>query len=136
LRLDAHDRASRTGVQVASSRPSLGGEGGPTPEAVRLILPIFAIEMAGPDYILDIQGLPGSAPPKQSPRAAPGAPGTPDTFAGRPWLAVSWRCCGVYSRIYRNAEGTLYEGRCPRCARPVRVRVGPGGTSARFFEAQ
>jgi hypothetical protein len=49
---------------------------------------------------------------------------------------VQWRCCSVYSRIYRNKDGTLYEGRCPRCARPVTARVGPGGTTNRFFEAQ
>ncbi len=70
---------------------------------------------------------------------------TPDTTAevtvdgslrGRPWLAVHWKCCSVYSRIYRNAEGTAYTGRCPRCMRPVRATVGAGGTRARFFEAQ
>lgn len=58
------------------------------------------------------------------------------SFRGRPWLAVHWKCCNVYSRIYRNAEGTLYTGRCPRCTRPVRAAVGPDGTRARFFEAQ
>lgn len=59
-----------------------------------------------------------------------------ETLRHRPWVAIRWRCCGAYSRIYRNREGTAYTGRCPRCARPVRLRVGPGGTSARFFEAE
>ncbi len=59
-----------------------------------------------------------------------------ETLRHRPWVAIRWRCCGAYSRIYRNREGTAYTGRCPRCARPVRLRVGPGGTTARFFEAE
>lgn len=91
--------------------------------------------MAGPDYIVDIDGV--SVPDNAG---RPGGGGGGDTggggFRDRPWLAVQWRCCGVYSRIYRNKEGTLYEGRCPRCARSVSARVGPGGTTNRFFEAQ
>lgn len=54
---------------------------------------------------------------------------------GRPWLAVYWKCCGAYSRIYRNAEGTLYEGRCPSCHKRTRARIGPEGEQTRFFEA-
>jgi len=81
--------------------------------------------MAGPDYIVEIDGL----------RDAHGAPPTKSAFRGRPWLAVTWKCCSAYSRIYRNADGSAYEGRCPRCMRPVHARIGPGGTRARFFEA-
>ncbi|MEX2545883.1 MAG: hypothetical protein WD316_12215 [Phycisphaeraceae bacterium] len=55
---------------------------------------------------------------------------------GRPWIAVRWDCCSAYSRVYRNQAGTAYEGRCPRCMRAIRVRVGPGGTNHRFFIAQ
>jgi hypothetical protein len=57
-------------------------------------------------------------------------------FAGRPWLAMKWKCCSSYSRIYKNREGTAYEGRCPRCGKPVRVPIAPNGTSQRFFEAE
>lgn len=81
--------------------------------------------MAGPDYILDIQSL---GPQDPSPQA-------PSSFVGRPWLAVHWRCCSVYSRIYRNAAANAYEGRCPRCSRPLTVAIAPGGVSTRFFEA-
>lgn len=82
--------------------------------------------MAGPDYIVEIGSL------RQQP-AEVDASGR--GLAGRPWLAVHWRCCNVYSRVYRNRTGELYQGGCPRCGRPVRVRVGPDGTDARFFEA-
>jgi len=75
-----------------------------------------------PDYILEL----GGKVVQQGPRPA---------ATGRPWISMLWRCCSVYSRIYRNKAGTAYEGYCPKCARPVRVKVGPGGTSTRMFEA-
>jgi hypothetical protein len=86
----------------------------------------MVMDVSGPDYILDIKGL----PPSPQPGATPA-----NTLQGRPWLAVKWRCCGVYSRVYRNADGSAYEGRCPKCMAPVRARVGEGGTDKRFFEA-
>lgn len=54
----------------------------------------------------------------------------------RPFLGVRFACCGVYTRIYRNASQTAYEGRCPRCAKPVKVGIGSGGCNARFFEVR
>jgi hypothetical protein len=72
------------------------------------------------DYKLDISGLKpqGSDATRSS---------------SRPYVSVLFRCCNVYQRIYRSADGTKYEGRCPKCARSVRFLVGEGGTSERFF---
>ena len=53
--------------------------------------------------------------------------------AGRPFLSVHFACCNVYQRIYRNADGKSYQGRCPRCGKPVKFEVGPGGTDCRSF---
>jgi hypothetical protein len=55
------------------------------------------------------------------------------TLPGRPFLSVLFACCSVYQRIYRNAEGTEYSGRCPRCGKRVTFAVGPGGTDTRQF---
>jgi PHP family Zn ribbon phosphoesterase len=52
-----------------------------------------------------------------------------------PFLGISFECCRTYARIYRNREGTAYEGRCPRCGMRVRVAIGPDGTKERFFLA-
>ena len=71
------------------------------------------------DYKLDL-----SASVNQPSAAAP---------TGRPFISVKFTCCNVYLRIYRSADGTKYEGRCPKCARPVRFLVGTGGTNERFF---
>lgn len=49
------------------------------------------------------------------------------------YLGIMFNCCSVYSRIYKNKDGTAYVGRCPRCLKNVRIPVGEGGTSERFF---
>lgn len=51
----------------------------------------------------------------------------------RPFLRIFYECCRVYQRIYRNPDGSIYQGRCPRCLRTVKFRVGPSGTSVRAF---
>ncbi|MEQ9454145.1 MAG: hypothetical protein RLN76_06075 [Phycisphaeraceae bacterium] len=80
-----------------------------------------------PRDIVDIDGL----------RLQHHAQGESDEFEPRRrWIAVFWRCCGRYSRIYINRQGHSYEGHCPNCARLVRARIGDSGTAARFFVAE
>jgi len=55
------------------------------------------------------------------------------TSKTRRFLGVHFVCCDVYSRVYLNHNETAYAGNCPRCAKQVRFRIGPGGTGARFF---
>ena len=64
----------------------------------------------------------------------PGGP-TPAT-PRRPFIGVLFDCCGVYARVYRQPDQREYLGRCPRCLRTLRVRVGPDGTPARIFRAR
>ncbi len=68
--------------------------------------------------------------------AAPGAaPDLPESPEARPFIGVLFECCGIYARVYRAAGMPEYRGRCPKCLRAMRVRIGPGGVDARFFRA-
>lgn len=60
----------------------------------------------------------------------------PDSEKKLNFLGIMFNCCNVYGRIYKNKDGTAYVGRCPRCMRSVKVPVGEGGTSRRFFSAE
>ncbi len=53
----------------------------------------------------------------------------------RRFVGVHFTCCDVYTRVYINRDETAYEGRCPKCAKQVRLGIGPGGTDSRFFTA-
>ena len=79
-----------------------------------------------PPYHLDIDGV---EDPRVQTRGR-------SNLRSRPWIGIHFDCCGVYTRIYRNRDGTSYEGCCPRCTRKVSLRIGPDGTDARFFVAQ
>lgn len=82
-----------------------------------------------PDYILDISSQPvkeGSGRDAEKREIDP---------KGRNFISIMFECCNVYQRIYKNKAGTAYEGRCPKCMRPVTIKVGPGGSSNRIFRA-
>ena len=51
----------------------------------------------------------------------------------RAFLGIWFECCHTYGRLYKNKKGTEYVGRCPKCLRSVRVKIGGEGTSRRFF---
>ena len=51
----------------------------------------------------------------------------------RAFIGVWFECCNTYGRLYKNANGTMYVGRCPKCLRPVTARIGAEGTNRRFF---
>jgi hypothetical protein len=61
---------------------------------------------------------------------------TADKPAGqRRFIGIHFACCDRYARIYVNREETAYIGNCPRCLRQVTLKIGPGGSSERFFTA-
>lgn len=53
----------------------------------------------------------------------------------KPFLGMLFKCCNVYLRIYLNAQGDAYQGRCPRCGAPVTIHVAEGGSGAKFWSA-
>ena len=77
-----------------------------------------------PDYLLNIDSLEDRADHRGA------------RLPKRHWIGVRFDCCNVYHRIYKSKDGKFYRGRCPRCLRKVRLRVGPEGTDARFFVAE
>ena len=56
----------------------------------------------------------------------------------RAHLGIHFRCCNVYGYVYKNKDGTAYTGRCPRCGRPLRVKISQDGTGSgqRIFQTQ
>ena len=54
---------------------------------------------------------------------------------GKKYIGMKFECCSVYRRIYINKEGNAYSGHCPKCCKPVDVKIGLGGTNDRFFKA-
>ncbi len=52
------------------------------------------------------------------------------------FLGILFESCGVYGRIYQNKDGTAYVGRCPKCMRAIKVKIGEGGTGQRFFRGR
>ena len=84
------------------------------------------------DFVSEAKVPPGSRAKVQNPSPN----GDPSERGKRSFVGVQFDCCGVYVRVYRNAEGTAYAGNCPRCARKVHIKIGPGGDSSRFFTAQ
>ncbi len=88
-----------------------------------------------PDYIVEIDGHQRIEGPGGDSGEMAEAHIDPEKCGQRKYISVYFECCHAYQRIYRNQPGTAYEGYCPKCSKPVRVKIGPGGTDARFFSA-
>ena len=88
--------------------------------------------MEDPDYILDIKGIAKDAAETDDQKITEGKPVVGD----RRCIYVQFDCCGTYSHVYKNRNGTAYEGRCPKCLRPIKIKIGSGGTDNRFFRVE
>lgn len=75
-----------------------------------------------------------SSDPQRKPECETASPQV-DARVSRPFLGIRFDCCKTYGRIYRNQNGTAYEGKCPNCMAKVTVPIGKSGTSSRFFTA-
>ena len=51
----------------------------------------------------------------------------------RQYIGIWFDCCQTYGRLYKTADGRFYTGRCHKCLRTARARVGADGTERRFF---
>ncbi len=59
----------------------------------------------------------------------------PPASSPRPAIGVYFDCANQYVRVYRDASGTAYNARCPKCLKTMSFRVAPGGTPQRMFRA-
>lgn len=54
----------------------------------------------------------------------------------RQMLGIHFRCCNVYGYIYKTKKGDAYAGWCPKCAKPLRVKISQSGEGSdqRIFQ--
>ena len=80
------------------------------------------------DYVVDISSLKKSAEPEMT--------GTTPS-RGDGILNILFKCCNVYAKIRRVADGSAFAGHCPKCARGIRIEIDPNSTNTgRFFTAE
>ena len=60
----------------------------------------------------------------------------PEGSERRAFVGIHFTCCDVYTRVYIDRDRSAYTGNCPRCAKPIHIAVGAGGTNSRFFTAR
>ncbi len=77
-------------------------------------------------------------PPQRGGASSPSTPGSAagsdaGSAADRPFVGIEFACCRVYARVYINAAGTAFQGRCPRCAKHVTLHISADGQPGTFF---
>ena len=55
---------------------------------------------------------------------------------GRSYVGIYFKCCRVYSRVYKSRLGDRYVGFCPKCGAKVQLMIDSGGVDDRFFVAK
>ena len=80
------------------------------------------------DYIVELSGqVPVSGPHIEPQESA--------TVKSKQFVSVEFVCCNAFARIYINSGKDAYEGNCPKCLKPLKLLIGPGGTDNREFKA-
>jgi hypothetical protein len=87
------------------------------------------------DYVVELSSPQDPSAPNAASRSGAVAPDN-SAPAGRPFLSVHFKCCNAYTRIYPTSDRKAYAGHCPRCAKPVRIKIGPDGSANRLFTAE
>ncbi|MDZ4819690.1 MAG: hypothetical protein SGJ20_12030 [Planctomycetota bacterium] len=87
-----------------------------------------------PGEYLDLTSEP-DPPARPAARGTERGPAESASAASRRYIGIHFACCDVYSRIYVNRQQTAYTGHCPRCSKRLDIKIGAGGTDARFFTA-
>ena len=59
-----------------------------------------------------------------------------DRSSKRKFLSIYWKCCHVFSRVYKNEGLNQYQGYCPKCNRKLIVPIGKDGSNRRIFIAE
>jgi hypothetical protein len=80
------------------------------------------------DYIVEISGQPPVSGPFLEPKAA-------TALHKKPYVSIEFVCCNAFARVYINDCQDAYEGRCPKCLKPLKLKIGAGGTDSRTFKA-
>ena len=75
------------------------------------------------DYKIEISSLADDAKPRATVRVEP----------DRDYLRILFACCNVYQRVRVPTDRATFDARCPKCLRPIRFRLAPGGSADRTF---
>lgn len=92
--------------------------------------------MADPRDRVELSVLGGDVALPIAGQAQPRPTSSPSEAAGprTRFLSLWFSCANVYGRAYRAADGSCYEGRCPKCGKSISFPIGSGGTNRRMFE--